>query len=300
MGFSESEVIQMLRAADDALDNLTSTNFDACDDYCSANTVVNKFGSWKGGLHEAGIKSNVEKCPNCGDFYESMANHWGHSCDYPDIPGDKWDLMVGLLLGDASVAGADYDETNHPNLRVYSSNETFLEWLDDELGVFSTGVYLNDTGKDRLKRNQKSGWDTREEAEYKDMYRVQTRSMPCFRDLREWYDDGQKSFPKDLSLNRLRAKMWYVSDGGLNWDRGDNAAYAAIASVNEGKNPRVLKSLFEEQGFNPTFTHPRLRFNGETEKFLDWLGEPVPGFEYKWETENRDRYDRLYTQAYDT
>jgi hypothetical protein len=36
----------------------------------------------------------------------------------------------------------------------------------------------------------------------------------------------------------------------------------------------------------------------QSSSFLDWMGNPPPGFEYKWVLDSRERYDRLKAQAY--
>ena len=291
----------MVQEAEDRLDRLTTTSFDQIDDFCTSKCVINRFGSWEAAKFEAGVIEDVEKCPKCGKVLRQFGNHWRTSCGYPEIPDRKWNMFIGLLMGDASVQGDGYEEAKNANMRIYSSNKKFLEWLDGEMGVFTTNVNLNDTGGDRLLRNQKSGFDNRKEADYSDMYVLNTRAMPCFTELRVWYDSGKKKFPKSLELTKEVARMWFVSDGGLNWqgERYTNpTAQAEIASVNESERPEMLVSLFEDHGFNPTFDGTRLHFNSQTEDFLEWLGDPVPGYEYKWETKNRDRYKELYETAY--
>lgn len=51
-----------------------------------------------------------------------------------------------------------------------------------------------------------------------------------------------------------------------------------------------MESLFEDTPFNPSFNKiggGGLQFTREeSTEFLEWLGEPVPGYEYKWDIQN--------------
>jgi hypothetical protein len=96
-----------------------------------------------------------------------------------------------------------------------------------------------------------------------------------------WYSNGEKEFPSNLKATPNRARMWYACDGSLVQNE-----HCVIYSYNERDRPKFLKSLFNNTPFNPSFSLTGgggLRFSrSESREFLNWLGEPALGYEYKW------------------
>jgi len=158
-------------------------------------------------------------------------------------------------------------QNKNPMVYVSNTNVEFLEWIDDQLGVFSNGIELSQRASDN------SGYDKNH-----DVYRVRTRSMPCFKDFAEWYDTGEKVYPEDLYLTPMLLKMWYCCDGTLR-DRGA----IQIGSKNEQERSEFIRGLFEEHGFSPTQTEWNWLFTQEeSRELLQWMGDPPFGMEHKW------------------
>lgn len=240
------------------------------------------------------------ECHDCEETYDRIGTHWSQGrCEWPDIPTDKRALVTGIMLGDGTLR----TRTTYPFVQVYQANKPFLDWLDDQLGWLSTGVSLERTAAQSAEYARTSGGQPDATAEtYHDVYALQTRTMPQFRLFEEWYTDEGKQLPKYLTLTPPVAKMWYVSDGSLNFDRRyPNARpYASIGMRTDLENPDAVERLFREC---PIDVHPTLTTNGvrftvdETERFLDWIGPAPPGFSYKFQREGPEKYDELREQA---
>jgi hypothetical protein len=86
-------------------------------------------------------------------------------------------------------------------------------------------------------------------------------------------------------------KIWYCGDGGLQWC-GEDRAYAQIRpmSFNGNSVKNILDKFDLEYSIQESGT---VCFYGDTAKFLDRIGPAPRGMEYKWETDKRDRYNRL-------
>lgn len=240
------------------------------------------------------------QCPTCGEDFERLGMHWWHgTCPYPEISGWQRDTIIGLLMGDASIP-----TTPHTNniLHVPMTNRTFLEWLDEQLGILTTGgVSLKKTATELATNNAESGFSpTAEPENYHDMHTIWTRTHPFFTELREtWYPDDEKRFPDDLELTPTMAKFWYLCDGYLDfgsWGR----PRLGIKARNEVERPSFLESLFENFGISPSYRRHELRFScDDTERFIEWVGEAPPGFAYKWELDSKNEYKRLKRAAYE-
>jgi len=61
-----------------------------------------------------------------------------------------------------------------------------------------------------------------------------------------------------------------------------------------------LVDKFNDMGIDCRSYEDRMMFKPRfTQEFLDFIGDdPVPGFEYKWEIDNLDRYESLYRKVY--
>lgn len=211
-----------------------------------------------------------------------MGRHWSH-CGYPDIP-DRWmEMLRGLLMGDGCV----HTHGKTPCFIISMANESFLQWLDWNMWWIFSGVRKSETAEQSREGIIESFGPEGVSSvdEYSDMHRLQSFTHSGLETLQDWYNDGQKRYPDDLSLSPMSAKMWYVTDGGLRKRSSDKAnPNCAIACVNESHREDFLLSLFEEHGFNPSFDGASIVFSVEdSRELLDWMGTPPPGFVYKWE-----------------
>lgn len=234
----------------------------------------------------------TEACPHCGELFAKLGVHWARGgCDYP-LPSEHIDqVLTGLYMGDGSLAAHD---SENPYMRWNNKNKRFLEYLDDMLGWLTTGVRLKkdseQAASERLCRYPE--WDMRAE-NFNAIYATRTRRLPYFRKFKNWTSSGKKRYPSDLELTPTVAKYWYVSDGTVNWMRSYSARIA-FACQNEQDRGEFIIELFEQAGFEVSQNRHMFYLSVEDSKrFLSWLGDAVPGFEYKWEIESRSRYESL-------
>lgn len=210
------------------------------------------------------------------------------------------ELFTGLLMGDASI---DATSGRSPCLHLRMTNCSFLEWLDNRLGALTTGVRRYCTAAEAAEHARQTGFRPNANAKnYRDVYDLRTRRHPWFDRLAEWYTTGVKTFPSDLTLTPTVTKMWYVCDGGLVMTKAHTSpGYPFIKSKNEMDRSTFLLDLFESIGFSPRFDEYNVNLvfsRGESDSFLEWIDEPPPGFEYKWETDQYDAYKRYKQEAY--
>lgn len=234
----------------------------------------------------------AEACPGCGEKFVKLGVHWARSgCDYP-VPSESIDeVLTGLYMGDGSLAAHGSD---NPYMRWNNTNKPFLELLDEKLGWLTTGVRLKkdaqQAANERLSRNPDWKMDA---GNFDAIYGTRTRRLPYFRKYESWTSSGQKRYPEELELTPTVAKYWYVSDGTVNWMRSYSAR-VVFACQNERDRPEFICNLFRQAGFEANQNLHMFYLSVEDSKrFLSWIGQSVPGFEYKWELTSRKRYERL-------
>jgi len=214
----------------------------------------------------------MDLCPLCEEKYSSLGMHWNKGCGYPEIDTETKEILRGLLLGDAYI---NEPKSGNSRLILKVCNEDFCKWVDKNLGWLSCGVSKRQSAAEIAERFD----GATEESVLGPAYAVTTRRHPFFNSLRKWYSSGSKRFPDDLKLTSTSACMWYVCDGSLHQD-----GRAQIFSHDESDRSDYLISLFKEHEFNPNISGSNIYFSvDETPKFLEWVGPPVKGYEYKWE-----------------
>lgn len=200
------------------------------------------------------------ECKSCNRSFSMLGQHLRQSsCLYPKPNRRQLEIIEGLLMSDGSISD---DGNDRLRFELGMVNTEFLKWVDKQLGQLSTGIRTASTGQ-----------------------QVTTLRTPTFTKIRErWYKNGEKEFPI-VDPTRLRMKMWYVGDGHLQQTEG--RPRATIGCSNEYDRQQYLCSLFEPLGINPSFYSQGLWMSAdETEKFLDYIGAPVPGFDEKWRNVN--------------
>lgn len=198
-----------------------------------------------------------------------------------DLENDdmKKEILKGLLMGDGTIGKTANEKRN--NLEVEMTNRDFLDWTADQLGDLVSSVRKSRVAEDIAEKNRRHGYTVNEE-DIEDEHVLSTVTTDFTTRMRDkWYPEGEKKFPDDLELSPLSTKIWYVCDGSLVQNE-----HCVIYSCNERDRPEFMKSLFNNTPFNPSFSLTGgggLQFTrSESREFLDWLGEPVPGYEYKW------------------
>lgn len=222
-------------------------------------------------------------CPECGKDYEKLGYHLSQGgCEFPEVDDSKRQILSGLLMGDGYIKESKYN-----SFIVGMCNREFLNWLDKRLGWLSCGVTKIRTAKKSAENNRKSGIRPEaKEKNYSDVYRLTTFSHPLFNVMRnEWYTPSGKKFNMDrVTLSPEQLKMWYVSDGGF-MDREKRRPYSYFRLDSQSELAKIISERLEELGIE---NNVRDRGNviavttTDTPKMLTYMGEPVPGFEYKW------------------
>lgn len=217
-----------------------------------------------------------QMCKLCDEEFEQIANHWRQSsCGYPSPTSRQKQILTGMLLGDAYIN--EHSGSGNCLMRAKMVNIEFLEWLHSEISELSANlsVYMTqeESFVDAKKRlpNEVTSLEN-----YSEIYEYRTVRHPYFNQLRQWYSSGEKRFPENLSLTDTTAKVWYCCDGS--WDER-----ISIYAKNENDRVDYLKSLFPVGEPRWQSESNCIRFTREDSKdVLDWMGEPLPGFEYKW------------------
>lgn len=200
-------------------------------------------------------------CQSCGRSFSMLGQHIRQSsCPYPRLSHRQLEIVEGLLMSDGSIPD---DGNDRLRFELGMVNTEFLKWVDTELQNVSTGIRTASGNKQQ----------------------VSTLRTPTFAKIRNrWYQDGNKKFPI-VNPTPLRLKMWYIGDGHLQQTEG--RPRATIGCSNEYHRQQHLLSLFEPLGIDPSFYSEGLWMSvDETEKFLDYIGAPTPGFEEKWRNAN--------------
>lgn len=235
--------------------------------YPNQNNNVNKYNK------------NKEPCPDCSEKFINMGQHWRFSnCEYPSLSEYQKDLLRGIVMSDGSVQRTG----DISNIKIKMTSKNFLEWFSNQLNIICSNRYpIISEKSDQAKKNAKNyfGKDVAEDSEYKDKYRIITRSHPFINNFNSWYPD--KRYPlNDLELTPTFTKMWYCGDGC--YDKNRNRV--SISCVNEKDRINKVADLIREKGFKVNTTkNGKIRIPSQDSKeFLDWLGDPPPDFEYKW------------------
>lgn len=235
------------------------------------------------------------QCPTCETVYQRLGAHWSRAddkesspCGFKEPTQRQKELMTGLLMSDAWLEKSG--SQSNPMFRVEMIVTEFIEWVAGELAPFTSN--LNDRGRSGQENEQgygQSQHDTRE---------LSTISHPWLNTLNEWYKTGEKTFPADLDMTPLVFKMLYAGDGYLKWS-SSGGCRLAIACASRANRELISRNL-DDLGVEHTVNHREGDDRGsvivstaDTPDMFEWMGEAPPGFEYKWETDDRDRYYRL-------
>lgn len=259
-----------------------------------------------------GVQSGTDKswlttdgktiCPTCDGEYSSIASHWSKSdCFYPKITNRQREIIKGLLVGDGSL---DIRDNKNSRVRVTSINGEFLGWLSDEFGIFSNSIHIKRTKEQSMDKIEKFHGENGNIENYHTIYRFQTTSLPELKEFEHWYPDRQSTLPQYTVLTPMMAKIWYVSDGSVSWADGN---YGCVRFHTRTQDLQQMKDMFESCGFGGR-TYDASSNDGsstlvlkkeDSRRFLEWIGESISGFEYKFEVEDRDKYDQLKEDCYD-
>jgi len=225
-----------------------------------------------------------EPCPICGEKMINMGHHWkSNNCEYPELTKQQKDMIRGLMMSDATVQKGPKN-----NLILHMTEERFLEWVVEELSEICHSKYpiLYQTSEEARENTANSLGEEgmAEGTTYKAKHKILSRSHPFLNEFDDWYiPDIGKQYPlEELDVTPMLIKMWYVGDGTLT--KHSSGSRASIACMNEIDRIDKVADLIREQGFTvyAKSTGEVQVSSSDTPDFLDWLGSPPPGFEYKW------------------
>lgn len=238
----------------------------------------------------------MDECPQCGNEYKQIASHWSmSSCDYPQFNQQQKETITGLLMGDGSINTAN----KNPYLQVNMISPNYLEFVDDEFGIFGNGVNLFRTAEESARESRESEFSPNARAKnYSDLYRWQSMCHPQLQRFVEWYETGKKVWPADIKLTPTVLKHWYCGDG--NWSNTGSHNRIKISMSNEIDNTEKVDKIFENVGLpSPSNYAISERKNGsgkicnaeftvsQSKELWEYMGKPLPDFEYKWPEQYR-------------
>ena len=236
-------------------------------------------------------------CSYCGKRYERLGQHWGYNPEHqPKLTNLQKDILTGVIMSDGNVKR---DNDRNPYIRVRSITKDYLEYLNNIFGELSLGVDLRYTAEEKAKENNERGFTNNTSAEnYSDQYLWKTRRSKQFQEFADWYSSGKKSWPT-VTLTPAVLKHLYVCDGHYN--NSDSNNYISISCSNERSNKEKVEEMFSNSGFNVSYWNESKRNNfgyegtisasivfdvPTTQDMFEFMGEPLPGFEYKWPDQN--------------
>jgi hypothetical protein len=290
--WSDNEILKIIKDLYDEHGKVVLSMFDERDELPSSWKAKNTFSSWSRAKELAGVGEPTIECHSCGERYRKISRHWYEtSCSYPEISDRQKSMLIGLMMGDATLGAKDQ---SNPFVGIVNTNIEFLKWIHEELDSLSYTPTLLSTAKEKYEQNIESGFTSEESAnlgKYNDVYYLNTVSHKEFVNL-DWISEGKKVIPKEIPIDSMIVKMWYCSDGSLHWRSDRGKAEARITNVTENDDLEKFKKMFSEAGFDVRVGGKEIQFNiKQTKRLFDWMGEPPNGMEYKWEYENRDGYD---------
>lgn len=289
--YSKDDIISSSQRFYEKTESTSVDDYLESDEKFSFPVIKDYFGSWGNLVDEAGIPHEFVECPGCGDLYNGLGHHWTYEEDCrPEITDEQWDIIEGLMMGDASAV------KNNKNVYIQCNmtEKKFLDWIDEKLGALSRGVWFHESAKERATKDRETGWNPgAKEENYNDQYKIETRGHPAFNKFRDWYPHPRKKkFPEDIDLTPLKFKVWYCCDGSIKRKNSKRRnPYISISSTNEAKSDELFEEIFSDIPVSPSIIkHNRdgridgdLRFTvEETEWLWSWMGGSLPGFREKW------------------
>lgn len=204
-----------------------------------------------------------DKCATCKNYYSSIGKHYQHNRGHePNITPKQRDIIIGSLMGDASIVSRH----KTPRYRISVTQKDYIDYLSNNLGGLVSNVAEESVREDRQQR-----------------YSLHTISHTGFSDFSDWYSTESKVFPDKINMSPTILKHWYVTDG----NKSPEYDYPSIRAYNEEGNSEKICSYFDDTPLNTVFSSSTLRFPSSKYEFFNYIGEPLPGFEYKWPNEFR-------------
>lgn len=265
--YTRSDLLRSMELCENKHGKVTTTVMDDDPDLPHSYYVSKEFGTFSNGKLEADLNDTGQI--HLTDSEMERIND--------SITDYQKNIMWGLLMGDGWI---DTEEGKTSKMAVEMVNKDFLLWVENELDDIVSSFEMRSTAEELAAKNRSYGYTVNEE-NYNDMWRIKTRSLEYFDTLRKWYSSGVKRFPNDLELNAITLKVWYCCDGSFVQNE-----YPVIYSSDQSDVRDSVLSLFDDIDVNPSFTDGgggTIQFKrDDCTNFFEYVGEPPPGFEYKW------------------
>lgn len=260
---NKKEIINLLQKCEKEQGKVVQSNYT---NYIPRSQILDEFESVAHAKIEAEI-SNIGAVRS--DHMRGLLNK--------KIENDSYinEVITGLMMSDASAT--KNTEQRNTQIQIDMINKEFLEYIREIFGPLATDVKTYE---------KKSSFND----DQKIVYKLRTRRLSGLNKYRNnWYTEDGKRYPVDnINLTPTILKMWYVGDGSLSTDdRWRTKHYAEISCYNEIDREDKLDSLFDNLDFQPNMDiNGKYIFSLEgSKKFWSYIGDTVPGYEYKWPDE---------------
>lgn len=230
------------------------------------------------------------QCPECGQWCKRLGTHWNYNEDHrPSLTNHQREIIKGSLLGDGSYAPSKscFEWNNNTTL-------PYLKWVKDQFGSLVSDILFSQTPKEaRIAIQQSFG----KSCDCMGGFTLRTRSHPELTFCEDWGRGENTYFSDNLTLTPMMVKIWYASDGSLNYKEGD-FSHISITNWNQIDRVEYLTSLFKDIGFDVGISSNKISISvSQTERFFEYIGEPFTdsdaGFKYKWQHHDYEEYNRL-------
>jgi len=236
----------------------------------------------------------ADTCHGCGNDYERIAQHWALSdCNQKRFDEYQHEVLTGLLMGDGGMSWSD--DRNAPQMHIEVAEKDYVKYLSsDVFPTLSGDVYDGMTAEGHAYSQREHGNQNAKAEDYSDTFRLCIMTHSGLTRYIDWYDDSGKRFPEGLKLTPTTLKHWYCCDGHL-----QQGVEVEMPCANECENRDKIVSMFEWAGFED-FSWDRYESLGDRKDaarirlrkdgvkwFFRYIGDPLPGFEYKWPEHKR-------------
>ena len=230
-------------------------------------------------------------CTQCEKKYQKVAMHWSKSsqCKHPSFSNYHKEIITGILMGDGCIGR----NGKNPRLICRMISPNYLNYVDQQFGIFGNGVSMCKTAKESAEHASKSGFRPNAKPEnYHDIYKWSSMKHPELKKFSNWYKTGKKVWPESIELTPTVLKHWYCGDG--TWNNTGTKNRIKIGMSNEVDNREKVSNLFRNVGLPQPSNYNINEYNDggkkcdaeftveQSKRLWKYMGEPLPDFEYKW------------------
>jgi hypothetical protein len=188
-------------------------------------------------------------------------------CTYKEPTAEQYDVLTGLVMGDGFVGR----NSKNPYIGATTTNREYLEYLDKLFPILGTGLE---------EVSNLSAFDGGSTENYSEQWAWRSRCNPAFNQYADWYESGKKVWPPDIQMTPTTLTHLYCGDGCL-----VNGRSIKITMKNEKANAEKVAGYFTDVGLpEPDYwnSHSACWNVAGSQQLLDYMGEPLSGFDYKW------------------